>query len=117
MEIAREKLKENVHNYRVEAIMATMQYLKSHQFEFMKEIGCGSFVTVLEFKDNVLKSNVAGKIVLQEYVSESEKKIWLLVSHENLLPLMRMEHNAPAYTYVLYNTSTSRLVTGNCKRM
>lgn len=120
MEIAREKRKQNVitlQDYRTEAITSTIKYLKTHhQLEFVKEIGLGAFGVVMEFKDPELKHNVAGKIVLEEYVSDSEKDYWPLIRHDNLLPLMRMEHIAPAYTYVfltpLHRVSLQEIVQG-----
>lgn len=120
MEIARKKLKENVitlEEYRVEAIMSSMQYLKTHHnLEFVKEIGFGTYGAVFEFKDLQNKRNIACKIVLQEYTSSSEKDIWPLLQHENLLSVLSVEHIRPAYTYVfitsLHRVSLQDIVEG-----
>lgn len=78
--------------YRKEAIISSINYLKTvHDFEFVTEVGCGAFGKISELNHHDKNETIAAKIVLEEFVSCSEKEIWPLISHENLLPLINVE--------------------------
>lgn len=87
--------------YKREAVLYTLEFLEdSFNYEFVQQMGQGSFGSVLQLKNKNDDSRVAIKIVIQECVTESEKQLWQNLSHENLLPLINVEYIASAYTYI-----------------
>lgn len=104
MDIVREKLKRStitLGEYRVEAILSTIEFLEDNQhYDFVREIGHGSYGVAVELKHPTKDHRVAAKIVLQEFVCKSETEIWPLLSHENVLPLISVEHIATTYSYI-----------------
>lgn len=120
MEKVREKFKNNditMDEYRVEAVMSTIEFLEDrHKYQFIQAVGSGSFGAVVEFMQPNKQRRVAAKIVLEEFASEAENKIWPFLSHENILPLINIEHIASTYSYIfvmpMYPCSLSDIVEG-----
>lgn len=85
--------------YTREAVLSTIDFLEEDQnCEFVQEVGKGGFGTVLEMKSK--NHRVAVKVVIEEFVTESEKELWPNLSNENLLPVYNIEHISSLYTYV-----------------
>lgn len=117
-----EKVRENFKNhvitmdeYRHEVIMSTVEYLEDHhKYQLIQAVGKGNYGAVLEFKEPNTQRRMATKIVLEEFVTEAEKKIWPFLSHENILPLINIEHIKTTFSYIfltpLYPTSLDDIV-------
>lgn len=121
MENYREKLKKGyitMEEYRVLAVVLTIEYLKiNHEYEFVRKVGQGTYGVVVELKDPCKHHHFAAKIVLEEFVSKSEKEIWPYLCHDNLLPLISMEYITTTYCYVfitpLHRAALNNLVEGS----
>lgn len=120
MYCAREAVQKNIitmDEYKRVAVLDTITYLKEHkEYEFVKNVGHGTYGAVIELQCPDKTYNVAAKIMLQELVSKSEIDTWPQLAHENVLPLISMEHITPTYCYVfitpLHPTSLNSMVEG-----
>lgn len=87
--------------YKREAVLSTIDFLEEeHNYEFVQEVGKGGFGSILEMSSKSCR--VAVKVVIEEFVTESEKELWPTLSNENLLPLLNIEHISSSYTYIFY---------------
>lgn len=87
--------------YRKKAVFKTIDYLIVHNhYKFVKIIGRGTYGEVVELISPYKRRRVAAKIVVQELVSESEKKLWPDLAHENLLPLITAADVPSTHCYV-----------------
>lgn len=104
MDKVREKfIKQDIslEEYTREAVLSTIDFLEEdYNYEFVQEIGRGSFGSVLELKNENKQSRLAVKVVIDEFVAEGEKVLWPNLSHENILPLINVEYIVSTYTYI-----------------
>lgn len=120
METVRKNLNERfitLAEYRREVVLATIDFLEeNHEYELVQEIGRGTYGTVVEIKHPDTQQRLAAKIVLQHSVSKSETDIWPYLSHENLLPLITVEHIVLMHSYIFISplcySSLSDIVKG-----
>ena len=87
--------------YREAAISSTIAILKDFGYGYVKELGSGSFGTVIEVMHRAY-GNLAVKIVLEECEPESETQLWPDLHHDNLLPLIKAVRVPSTYTVVFF---------------
>lgn len=88
--------------YRRKACIATILALEDHDYFLEGQLGVGTFGIIVELVNTVFRQKVAAKIVLQEYVTESEKEFWPSLEHQNIVALNDMLYFPETNCYVFF---------------
>lgn len=89
--------------YRNLAVKTTKNLLESYGYECGEKIGEGAFGDVIEIENKRTSSKVAGKIVLNNYITKSETELWPKLKNDYILPLLGKVSFMDAPTTVFFS--------------
>lgn len=95
-----EKQKNEQHRHN--AIRRTILILEKNDYDWISNLGIGSFGAVVELKNRSSQQVIAAKIVLQELITYSEVELWPSLSHDNVVPVIGCRHVPQSGTYVFF---------------
>ncbi|XP_055950947.1 cyclin-dependent kinase 11-like [Argiope bruennichi] len=100
------------------AYLRTTQLMKKHfGYNNPRILGEGSFGSVIRFNHPENEDGVAVKLLYLEEVNEGERKLWIRLRHENIVPLQRLTMfptlNIACFEMQVYPYDLMKAVTSN----
>lgn len=96
------KEEEKKEQIRTNAIMRTIFILEKNNYQWIRNLGYGTFGTVVELKHRSTQKVLAAKIVLEEMLTYPEVELWPSLSHDNVVPVINCRHIPQSRTYVFF---------------